>query len=662
LSADPSVIGARIKLDGHDVSIIGVIAGPYAGLQVESETDVVALASGFNLLVGDVSDPVFYSFVLGRLRDDATIDRARADVAAVWPGLIAEAAPSNLAAPQQSAYLDRRVTVQSAANGFSFLRTRYAGSLSLLAGLTIWMIVIASVNLAGALLAGAAARESEFRVRAALGASPFDLGRQMIVEGGLLVAVGTLAGLPFVLGGTPRLLALLWPTDPPLPVSLAPDWRVLAISVATLATTTLVASVAPAWLASRRGLAGTLANTRTLAHAASGWERGLLVAEIALSLVMLAGAGLFIRTLANLRDMPLGFDLGGVMSVSLMPRPGAPDDSNDLAHARELVASVTATPGIAAAGFINHGLMLGVDNQTRARVAPASVAPSAADPSAMVEQVSPGFFKALSVAFEQGRDFAWSDGPKTPPVAIVTATEAARLFPGESAMDRHIRVGADPAHQDVTIVGVVADSRLEDLREPHPATVFLSLGQRPGSVAWSFMQVRADGDPAQAMAAVRARVDAMGHQSVERIGIDARTIDIALARERLAAWLGAVFATIAIGLVAIGSYGLFSHWVTRRTRELGVRMALGASATDLRRWVFRQSVGLTMAGLAIGLPAVLIAGRLANATTFLFGLSPHDPVVLISAAILVLVATALAVIGPASRVFRLDPLTALRSE
>ncbi|MFI5178233.1 MAG: ADOP family duplicated permease [Vicinamibacterales bacterium] len=659
LASDPAVLGRRISLEGTPVSIVGVAPESYEGLELENPADIVLLPSSYNMVAGTPSDPVLYS-VLGRLRDDATIGAARANFSAIWPGVIAAAVPPDVSSSQRAAYLTRRLDVDSARNGFSFLRTRYAGSLTLLVGLTLWMLVIAGVNLAGTFLAGAAAREQEFRVRVALGASRGDLVRQSLAEAALLTLLGTLAGLPLVTAATPHMLTLFWPTDAPLPFSLAPDWRVLGLLVATLAAVSLIAGLAPAWLASRQGAAGTTANTRTVVRSTSRWERGLLVAEIALSLVLLAGAGLFIRTLVNLRQTPMGFDLRGVLVVSLSPRPGLPRDPNDRLHARELVESLTAVPGIAAAAFINHGLMMGVDNQDHERVAPTSVPASAGDPTAMVEMVSPGFFATMSIPFERGRDFTWDDAERTPRLAVVTATEASRLFPGEDAVGRHIRVGASADGQDVTIVGVVADSALEDLHVPHPATVFLSLGRRPGDLTGSFMQVRTSGDPDAVIAAIRARVASLGFQAVENIYREAVHVNIALTREWLAATLGALFAALAMALVAIGSYGLFSHWVTRRTRELGVRMALGASPKDLRGWIFRQSAGLTIAGILVGLPAAFVAARLINAS--LFGLSAHDPLVFVGATGLVVLAAVSAVAGPAARAFRLDPVTALRSE
>src|SRR5262249_51647937 len=207
--------------------------------------------------------------------------------------------------------------------------------------------------------------------------------------------------------------------------------------------------------------------------------------------------------------------------------------------------------------------------------------------------VSPDFFRTVAIPLERGRDFTWRDDPQSPRVAVITATEAARVFPHEDAIGRHLRIGTAAATEDVTIVGVVADSRIEDLHEPHPAAIFLSLAQRPHGLRWTFLQVRVSGDISAAAMAIRARVAATGVQSVESIRAEADHADIALARERLAAALGVIFAGLALGLVGLGSYGLFSHWVTRRTRELGVRIALGASPASLLRWVFRQSVGLT---------------------------------------------------------------------
>ena len=192
--------------------------------------------------------------------------------------------------------------------------------------------------------------------------------------------------------------------------------------------------------------------------------------------------------------------------------------------------------------------------------------------------------------------------------------------------------------------------------------MFLSLAQESHKLQWTFAQIRMSGDVSAAIVAIRAHVNALGVQAVESVVQEAEHVNIALARERLAASLGMIFAWLTLGLVAIGSYGLFSHWVTRRTRELGVRMALGASPVSLGRWVFRQCAGLALAGIALGVPAAFVVARLTDASAFLFGVTTHDPVVLAGASVLVLVAAVSAVIGPAASVFRLDPLKALAAE
>ncbi len=662
LAADPGIVGQRIGVNGVPVTIVGVAPREYRGLQLENRADVFIPASSFNLVAGlPATEPMSYGYLLGRLRDDVTMAAARADFAALWPGVVADTVQA-LNPAERTRFHGRHLDVAPAGKGFSFLRTRYTNSLSLLVGLSLWMLLIAGVNLAGAQLAAAAARESELRIRVSLGASRRDLFRQLLTEAALVVVLGTIAGVPLVGVAMTRLLALLWPSDEPMPISVAPDWRVFAVSIATLAVVALAAGLVPAWLASRRGARTVGANTRTLARSASRGERVVLIAEIALSLVMLASAGLFARTLVNLRAMPLGFEVRGLLMVVLTPRPGLPADPNDREHARELAEALIATPGIEGVGYINHGLMMGVENQMRAAVAAVGAPPDSERPAAVLEKVSPGFFHAVGIPVERGRDFAWSDDLQSPRVAVITAAEAARLFPHADAVGRHVRIGTDAATQDVTIAGVVADSRIEDLHVPHLDTVFLSSAQEPHQFQWAFLQVRSAGDAAAAIAAIRARVAALGVQTVESVHPEATHVDIALTRERLASTLAMIFAALALGLVAIGSYGLFSHWVSRRTRELGVRMALGASPVSLRRWVFRQCVGLAVAGIALGVPASLVVARLTDTSTFLFGVTTHDPLALAGASVLVLVAAVSAVIGPAARVFRLDPLKALAAE
>jgi predicted permease len=662
LSADSAIVGRRILVNGVSVLIAGVASREYRGLDLESRADVFLPNSSINLVAGiPANAPMNFGYLVGPLRDGVTMAAARADFAALWPAVAANAA-LELKPVERTRFEGRRLDVESATTGFSFLRSRYTGSLSLLVGLSLWMLLIAGVNLAGAQLAAAAARETEFRVRVALGASRGDLLRQLLTEAALLVVLGTLAGLPLVGVARTWLLALLWPSDTPLPISVAPDWRVFAASIATLAGVALAAGLFPAWLASGRGARAAGTNTRTLVRSSSRGERALLVAEIALSLILLAGAGVFVRTLVNLRMTPLGFDVRGLLFVNLIPRPGMPPDPADRQHARELAESLMATPGIQGAAFVNIGLMLGMENQERQAAMPLGAPADASGPTTVIEHVSPGFFHTVAIPVERGRDLSWSDGEQSPRVAVVTTTEAARLFPHEDALDRHIRVGTDASTQDVTIVGVVADSRIEDVHVPHPAAIFLSLAQEPNRFQWVFLSVRASGDLGAAGDAIRARVAAIGVHTVESLHTEADHVDIAIARERLAATLGTIFAALALGLVAIGSYGLFSHWVTRRTRELGVRMALGASPMTLRRWVFRKCAGLAAAGIVLGVPASFIVARLTDASAFLFGVTTYDPLVLVGASVLVLIAAVVAVAGPASRVFRLDPLKALASE
>jgi putative ABC transport system permease protein len=662
LSADPAIVGRSIRVNGMSVSIVGVAPPEYRGLQLESRADVFMLASSFNAVAGaPVTDPVYYGYLLGRLRDGADIAEARADVDALWPGVLADAL-ADVSPTQRAVYRTRHLEVEAAGKGFSFLRDRYSGSLSLLVGLSVWMLVITGVTLAGALLAAAAAREAEFRIRVALGASRGNLLRALLTEAALLVFLGALVGLPVISVVMPRLLWFLWPSRVPMPISVAPDWRVFAASVGTMALVALVVGMVPAWLASRRGAGAAGGNLRTVVRTTSRWERSLLVAEIALSVVMLVGAGLFVRTLVNLRTVPLGFDVRGLINVTLIPKPGVGVDPDDREHARQLAEALTALPGVTGAGYIDHGLMLGMDNLGQTTVVPVHAPLDATGPGAVVEKITPGFLSTVAVPLERGRDFTWDDDVQSPRVALVTATEAARLFPRGDAIGQHIRIGTDATMQDVTIVGVAADSRIEDLHVPHPAAVFLSLAQEPHRLQWAFAEIRVSGDVAAASAAIRARVAAMGVQIVNGILPETDHVDIALARERLAATLGVIFAGLALGLVALGSYGLFSHWVTRRTRELGLRMALGASPVALRRWVLRQCATLAIAGIGLGVPAALAAAWLADASAFLFGLTAHDPLVLAIASALVLVAAILAVAGPASRVLRLDPLRALAIE
>ncbi|MGH9478407.1 MAG: FtsX-like permease family protein, partial [Terriglobales bacterium] len=528
-----------------------------------------------------------------------------------------------------------------------------ASSLWLLLAAVGLLLLIACANVAGLVLAQTLGRREEIALRRALGAGGGRLWVQFLSEGLVLGVVGGAAGVGLAALAL-RTLAARLPWDIPLAAPLALDARVLAFAVALTLATSLTVALAGLW----QGSGPRLAVTR---FGKSGRARDLLmVAEVALSLLLLVGAGLLLKSLWRLQQQPLGFDPAGRV-IFQTELPAAPATSAAAAgqFEQQLQARLQALPGVAQAASAS---LLPLEGQGNIPGEP--LARPALGSAVEYRSVSADFFSAMGIPLLAGRNFLGSDDAAAAPVAVVGAKLARQWFATAGALGGAVRLGAigsnvydaDLAAKPLRVVGIAGDTQIESLGEPARLTVYVPAAQAPGWASW--WVVRGRGLNAATLRNAVAELNP--NARVSNLGPYAEVVGQALARPRFEARLVALFALLALALAAIGLYGVLAFAVTARTRELGVRMALGARPSTLLRQVAGHGLALALAGAALGLAA---AWPLAQLTaSLLYNVHPHDPAVLAGATAAVLAAAAAASYLPARRATRVDPVRALRQE
>jgi predicted permease len=525
------------------------------------------------------------------------------------------------------------------------------------------VLLIACANVANLLLARTAGRRQELAVRAALGASRGRLARQLVTEALLLAALGCSAGLALAWASRPLMLSL-WPADLPPLEGVRLSGLVLGLcALVTLAAVVLV-SLAPARAASQAdALAGLRASGRT-PLAGSGRARGLIViAEVALAVVLVDGAGLLLGTLRRLQQVPLGFTAEGALTARLdYPRALSQDEEALRRFAASLEERARALPGVTAAAVGQALPLSGLRTSAGLRVLGREVEPNA-ELDTCWRLVSRDWHAALGVPLLRGRGFEARDTRDAPPVALVNATLARQVFGDEDAIGRRVGTGLDgPPGSFVTIVGVVADTPQENVARATRPELYRPLSQdvRMGPSSLSLV-VRASGDPLQLGPALRREVTAIRSDvALSHVRPLAGVAREMVAGPRAASRALALFATLALLLAALGLYGVVSCVVGETTRELGVRLALGARPGSLMALVLRRTLALAGVGLALGLGAALAAGRVLQGA--LYGVSPRDPLTLAGVTLVLLLAAASAGFGPARRASRLDPARVLRAD
>jgi putative ABC transport system permease protein len=654
-------IGETMKVNGVPATVIGVAADGFDGLQFDGTSDLIVPFAVMRAATGDPSKPFRSKDVVGRLARGVSVEAARAELLARWPSIQSATLPATLPEADREALLRQRLEVAPLASGFSGLRTRYGTTLWVLLALMGILLAVACANLAGLTLARSLTRRDQVAIRLALGGSARRVFWQLLVDGILLSTVALAGALPLAWGIIRAVTASLvvGRATPKFP-TVTPDARVLAATALLAVLIGLAIGVVSAWqsVAVRadegrrpgRGVTGSLGR----------FGRGLLVAQVALSMTLLVGAGLFTATLAHLRANDTSLQSQRIVFTRAFREPG---DRQPLPpeYYETLVTDLAHMPGADAAAlsvyyptyFGFRGPVPTDYHYTRADGV------TTFEASVLTEFVSPGFFDLFRFHLMKGRDVSWDDGPGKPAVALVSASLARALFPVGDVIGQQIRV-AGPQRRDIEVIGVVADAPYVKLDDPRPLVVFRPILQETARAQFPMAYVRAIGDYATVRDGYTRVVKSLGHRSLRAFITSSEWVDRALLQERFTAGLAIFAAAVTILLACIGVFGLLAYSVTARVREIGVRLALGATRVTVVWMIVRDGLTIAVPGVLIGAPCAWAAARLVRAQ--LYGIAPGDPRTLLIAAAILLATVLAASLLPALRASRVAPVEALREE
>lgn len=536
-------------------------------------------------------------------------------------------------------------------------------TLLVLLGAVTFVLLIACANVANLFLARATTRQREIAVRAAVGASHARLTRQLLTESGVLAVLGGAAGL-LLARWLVRLLVALNPAGIPRLAQIDIDGRVLAFTLVVSVMVGLLFGIAPALRLARtdvqyalkEGAASALAGA--MSRRAHGPMAYIVVAQVALAVVLLAGAGLMLNSFARLQRVELGFEPAGAMAITISPAFNRfPEGQRTNDYWQRMIDELTAVPGVRQAAAVAGAPLGGAYMNSRMTVAGAAAAPGSESRRTMVVVASPGYFDAIGAALRQGRAFGADDREGAPRVAVVNEALVRRDFPGENPVGRRVRFVRDTV--DTEIVGVVADVKQSGVERETDPVAYLSFRQQ--EVAFMTLIVRTAGEPEALTRALRERIRAVDpHAPITRVRTLGDVVAGSIAQPRFYTTILTLFAGLAVLLAAIGLYGLMAYSVSRRTHEIGMRLSLGAAPGRILRMVVGQGLRLILVGCVVGLIAALALTRLLEG--LLFGVSATDPATFAAIAALLVVIATLACYLPARRATRVDPLVALRSE
>jgi predicted permease len=652
-----AAIGKAVTMRDRAYRIVGVTPASFQSLQPGRVADItIPQGRLIGELVGEKTrrDPTAYWMsLIARLKPGVTVDQADAEVQVLWRAFLRSVA-AEAPEKERAEILGARAGVLPAADGVNPLRYDHRRSLLILMGIVTLVLLLVCVNLSGLQLARAAARQREVSIRLAIGAGRGRLIRQFLTESLLLAAMGGALGVAVAAWFSARLLTMVV-NGGSMMLSVSPDGRVLAFTAAMSLFACLVSGLAPAVQAVR--IEANPGLKRVRAQGSSRLGRLLVVAQLAISMVLIVGAALFVGTLLRLHAVDLGFRSNGVLIATVRSgRPYAADRGDGVKRA--LIERLRAVPGIGAASAARvlpiSGSLWTKDLQVEGR----APGPGEAD-STGFNVIAPAYFATLGTPLVSGREFDDRDRERSPKVAIVNESFARAFFGGGPALGR--RVTAAGAAWE--IVGVVRDAKYRSLRDPVMKTMYVPWTQREGDqpTDYAFLARAARGDPLRFAPAVERLVREVDPGLHLRAACSYATlVDRSLVTERILATLGGSFGLLALIVAGLGVFGVLAFQVARRTNELGLRMALGATPGAMTRLVLREVAWIVLPGIAIGAGGALLVTGLARG--ILFDLTPTEPRLFLAAALVLATAAALAGWVPARRAARVDPLIALRHD
>ena len=663
---DPSIIGKTILANERALTVIGVAPPSFYGVYLANAPDIwvpMMMTPVFNPLPPTRLSSRRHQWltVMARRKDGVSMDQARASLSVLYSQVRASDAlqlSANVTPRDKDRFLARQIVLEPGGQGFQTLQREMRTSLLLLFGATCVVLLILCANLANLMLARATVRASETAVRLALGAGRGRLLRQWLTEGLLLSLLGGVAGV-FVAMWIKAGLMVFIPESTRGNLNAPFGWRFAGFVMLSSVVVGLLFSLAPAVQAARTASAPSLhLETRSITSAGKllSLRSGLVLLQVALSLPLLIGAVLLLRTLQNLRAVDTGFTRNNVLLASVNPSLNGYSADKSRLFFDELLTRTRALPGVNAASLATDSPLSGGWDQNGIVVegyTPREDEKMSVD----VTYVSPDYFKTLDIPLSSGRDFNSQDTLGSPQVAIINEKMGQYFFPGQNPIGKRIGLEKIP---DVTIVGVVKDAKYVSLREPMRRHFYTPIMQQKNILDMT-LQVRASADADSVAGAVRNQIRELDpHLPLYNIKTLAAEIDQSLIQERLVTWLTTSFGVLATLLVVIGLYGVLSFSVVRRTREIGIRVALGAQRRDVFLMVIRHGMFLVFAGAFAGLGVSLALSRFMSG--LLFGISPTNTITFVAAATGLIIVALAACYIPARRATRVDPLVALRYE
>jgi len=664
-AGDPSVVGKRLTLDGNSFQVIGVTPPGFNGISIGDTYDVAV-----PICVEPILSPrnnrltlrhAWWLATIGRLKPGWTIARANAQMLAVTPAILQETIPPVYDAEATKKYLAYKLGAFSASIGFSELRKDSETSLWLLLGISGLVLLIACANLANLMLARASARERQITIRRALGATRWRIVRELLSESLLLAAAGSVCGLFLAFATSRMLVAFISTQQNQIFLDLAMDWRVLAFTTGLAALTTISFGLAPALRATRAEPAALLqSGTRgaTGSRERFSLRRILIVSQVGLSVVLLMGALLFVRSLRNLTTLNIGFQQNGILVTSVDFRRLQLPEERFTEYKRDLVKRVQATPGVESAA---HAMLVPFGGSTWND----DVINEGSDQDAGVAWenfLGPGYFKTVGTPLLAGRDFDDRDTATSIKVAIVNQAFARKILKVADPLGKRFRIHERPGKPRplYEIVGVTADNKFQDMHEDFLPFMYFPATQEEKPDPDDHILIRSSLPLTSLIGSMKETIADVNPGIDLEFSVFKTRIHDSLLQDELMATLSGFFGLLAALLAAIGLYGVMSYMVIQRTKEIGIRMAIGAERFDVLRMILREATVLTVTGLVIGTGLAL--GSAQAAKSLLFGLKPRDPLTLVLAVVTLSAVAALASFLPAYRASKLDPLTALRYE
>ena len=667
--SDPNAVGKSVQVNNVPVTIVGVLSPTYTGIQqtVAEPPDIsMPLAMEAQLQIDKAPSrllqPTYWWLqVMGRLKPGVTPEQVQANLARVFQNAARAGMDAHLAslAPEVRARStnQNRTAVpnfiaDSGKRGIYDVNTTDIRAVTILTVVVALVLLIVCANVANLLLSRATARQKEISVRLSLGATRWRLVRQLLTESLVLAAIG--GGLGILVGYWGQTLL------PGAPGQATPfDWRVAAFLIAITGTTGILFGIAPALRATRLNVSAALKETsRSVAGSRNTLTKALLVMQVAVSVVLLIGAGLFLRTLANLRQIDVGFNPHNIVLFRISPSLNRYDDAKQASLYRELDERLSAVGGVRSVAWSNPALLSGSVNQNNFMVqGHANTRETRNDINRVV--VSPDFFATMEMPLIVGRGFTERDGANAPMVAVINEAARRKYFAaGENPLGMRFGGNLEDSGK-IEIVGILRDAKYNSVRDDVPPTMYVPFAQNPQ--AGMTFEVRTAGEPMSVLGAIREAVRQVDpNLPMQDVSTQMEQFEKRFVQEKLFAQAYALFGGLALLLAAVGLFGLMSYNVARRTNEIGIRMALGAQRGDVVRMVIGESMWLVAIGAALGVAAAVAAGRLV--ATLLFGLAPTDVATMLVALATMLTVSALAGYLPARRAARVDPIVALHYE